>query len=106
VDGLVQFMHDRFAAELEYIDGYDGSWNDADGCWGIHVDPDFTRADVEAKRQILDKVVPRMNEMDDQIDGEWGGGTTDGSEYVSVALLRLLALPYADHPDYRPEWRP
>lgn len=20
--------------------------------------------------------------------------------------LRLLALPYADHPDYRPEWRP
>jgi hypothetical protein len=20
--------------------------------------------------------------------------------------LRLLALPYADHPDYRPEWKP
>lgn len=21
-------------------------------------------------------------------------------------ILRVLALPYADHPDYRPEWRP
>lgn len=22
------------------------------------------------------------------------------------AILRVLALPYADHPDYRQEWRP
>ncbi|MEU5023581.1 DUF6221 family protein [Streptomyces milbemycinicus] len=23
-----------------------------------------------------------------------------------ITALRLLALPYADHPDYRDEWRP
>lgn len=62
-------------------------------------------AEVDAKRRILDTVVPRMNEMDDQIEGEWG---TPGSpdEYESITLLRLLALPYADHPDYLPEWAP
>jgi hypothetical protein len=39
-------------------------------------------AECEAKRRIVEQV--------------------NGMEYV----LRLLALPYADHEDYRPEWRP
>lgn len=35
---------------------------------------------------------------------------TDGWEYddapeLAYTTLRLLALPYADHPDYREEWR-
>jgi hypothetical protein len=29
-----------------------------------------------------------------------------GSEPPTGPMLRALALPYADHPDYRPEWRP
>ncbi|MFJ3193767.1 DUF6221 family protein [Streptomyces griseoviridis] len=29
----------------------------------------------------------------------------DGA-FGNDAVLRLLALPYADHPDYRPEWAP
>lgn len=24
----------------------------------------------------------------------------------SLSVVRLLALPYADHPDYRQEWKP
>jgi hypothetical protein len=31
---------------------------------------------------------------------------TFGSEPPTGPVLRLLALPYADHPDYRDEWRP
>ncbi|MFI8360727.1 DUF6221 family protein [Streptomyces sp. NPDC085612] len=62
-------------------------------------------AEVDAKRRILGTVVPRMNEMDDQINSEWGNSYTP-VEYESEGLLRLLALPYADHPDYRAEWRP
>lgn len=68
-------------------------WNDQDG--GIadevadrhaaHIarhDPARVLAEVEAKRRMVD---------------EHGNGT--------CRTLRLLALPYADHPDYRPEWR-
>jgi hypothetical protein len=28
------------------------------------------------------------------------------SSLVATALLKLIALPYAGHPDYREEWRP
>ena len=42
-----------------------------------------TRADLEAKRRIVE----RWRELHPDV-------------------LRLLALPYADHPDYDQEWRP
>lgn len=29
-----------------------------------------------------------------------------GADLMHGDVLRLLALPYADHPDYRQEWRP
>lgn len=45
-------------------------------------DPARVLAECEAKRQIV--------------------------EYVQIEthVLQLLALPYADHPDYREEWKP
>lgn len=69
-------------------------------------DPARVLREVEAKRRIVDEIVPAMNGMDDRIDGEWGVGAMDPSEYESVDLLKLLALPYADHADYRDDWRP
>jgi hypothetical protein len=44
-------------------------------------------------------------------DLEWGPDApcecaAEWPDYKQVPLLRLLALPYADHPDYRPEWKP
>jgi hypothetical protein len=69
-------------------------------------DPARVLAEVEAKRRILDEIVPRMNEIDDHIHGEWGVGPIDPSTYESLGLLRLLAAPYADHRDYQPEWAP
>jgi hypothetical protein len=50
-------------------------------------------AEAEAKRRMVDECVSTLGDND---DGYWPAKQT----------LRLLALPYADHPDYREEWRP
>jgi hypothetical protein len=65
-------------------------------------DPARVLAEVEAQRRIVDEIAPEVERHDDQITAEWGG-SNDGT---AEKLLCLLALPYADHPDYRPEWKP
>ena len=64
---------------------------------------------VETKRALLNEheLVPVA--FSDELGCETCVATFSwGSEVVSgpCATLRLLALPYADHPDYREEWRP
>lgn len=51
-------------------------------------------ADVAAKRQIIDQWL-----------GEDSHGWHKGYEDAIADVLRLLALPFAGHPDYREEWR-
>jgi len=60
--------------------------------------------EVEAGCRILAEVVAQIDRMDAQIEQEWGSG--QGASGESDLLLRLLALPYSDHPDYRQEWKP
>ncbi|MFB6626495.1 MULTISPECIES: DUF6221 family protein [unclassified Streptomyces] len=55
-------------------------------------DPARVLAEVEAKRRILSAYENYDNDAP-ELD-------------VPESVLRLLALPYADHPDYRKEWRP
>jgi hypothetical protein len=50
-------------------------------------------AEVEVKRAI----VTRAKALWDSDAEGYGAG---------LDILQLLALPYADHPDYRPEWAP
>lgn len=53
---------------------------------------------VEAQRRIIDRLTALAAAEPEDVYGD-----------ASVALadtLRLLALPYADHPDYRDDWRP
>ncbi len=82
-------------------------------CDGHTVEPDSVQVvfdrdqelvDVAAKRQIIDLVLDEDNGViaaDRNIECEWGC-TSDLHE----RLLRLLALPYASHPEYREEWKP
>lgn len=63
-----------------------------DAGWLSHVihhvylnNPDYVLADVAAKRQIIELVI---------------------GAYAGYAVLPLLALPFAGHPDYREEFRP
>lgn len=59
-------------------------------------DPARVLAECEAKRRIVAAL------------GDWDDGYVWSSSTGSRAedALRALALPYADHPDFREEWRP
>jgi hypothetical protein len=55
-------------------------------------------ADCEAKRQVAEECRKYEN-----AEGRYFGG---GRNPLTRAIMRALALPYADHPDFRDEWRP
>ncbi|MFF3158491.1 DUF6221 family protein [Streptomyces sp. NPDC057910] len=63
-------------------------------------DPARVLADVEAKRELLG----RYEALESGVL-VMTGAESILSEYRRV-VLPSLALPYADHPDYREEWRP
>ncbi|WP_086711204.1 DUF6221 family protein, partial [Streptomyces antimycoticus] len=67
----------------------------------VNWNPARVLREIDAKRRMIAEVVPEARKAEAMIDEEWGSGSdTDGD------LLRLLALPYADRPGYREEWRP
>jgi hypothetical protein len=72
-------------------------------------DPARALAEVDAKRQIIEQH-PDVNDGDcgTCVRGLWGYPTNGGStiEPWPCPTLRLLALPYADHPDYQQDWQP
>lgn len=70
----------------EFNTEYDGGLN---AVYTAAYNPQHTLADLDAKERI--------------IEDTWGG---PDHEEMWAHHLRLLALPYADHPDYRKEWRP
>lgn len=64
-----------------------------------HWDPARVLAEVESKRQIIGAYIS----AGDNPSGEMRDfGHAEGLEEA----LEFLALPYADHPDYRQEWKP
>lgn len=74
------------------VEGLRDGWHIADN------DPRFVLADVDTKRRLLTQFELRGNSVRRTVQPATGGAWDD--------LLRILALPYANHPDYRPEWRP
>jgi hypothetical protein len=93
-------------------DGEPEEWEDqqrrADSAHIALHDPAYVLADIAANRAIL-KLHKRFQveterpgcdlcsyrDLDEQLIGDWPCQT-----------LHLLALPFADHPDYDEEWRP
>jgi hypothetical protein len=69
----------------------------------------FSMADIRSKQALLDE---HSNVNDGScgtcVDGQWGYPTHGGSspQNFPCRTLRLLALPYANHPDYNEAWRP
>ncbi len=64
-------------------------------------DPARVLHEIEAKRRILQEVT--------RVEPDAPPGTVgrpEGANVTMVAVLEMLALPYADHGDYRAEWRP
>jgi len=84
------------------VEGYDDmaklrNWADTERGWT----QERVLAEVDAKRQIVDLMAGLLDaaEGDSEVDHYGGLGAAEDS-------LRLLSLPYADHPDYQDAWRP
>lgn len=61
----------------------------------VRWDPARVLAECEAKRSLIN-IHPEAVGQD----------LSAGAAWAYDEMLRRLALPYADHPDYRQEWRP
>lgn len=72
-------------------------------------DPAYVLAECDANRRIVGEHTQRTTDYADapaeQSCGRCGKYDEDPVPYP-CPTLRLLALPYADHADYREEWRP
>jgi hypothetical protein len=78
-----------------------------DALTGAHYSNERIRAECDAKRRI----VALHNNADEGHDCTDGWHAPHGFRDLDYddgpcETLRLLALPYADHPDYREEWKP
>ncbi|MFE6868325.1 DUF6221 family protein [Kitasatospora sp. NPDC057692] len=62
-------------------------------------------AEVDAKRRILARYTSAVADSAEDADGYYDENRFEDARQL-YPVLRLLALPYADHPGYRPEWAP
>jgi hypothetical protein len=93
---LTEFLLARLDEQRTECDGT-GEYS---GCWNLS---EFAEQSVAAMRRIVGIWSLQMSEPeDDYPTGPIGG---EGAE-VYYEVLQHLALPYADHPDYREEWKP
>jgi hypothetical protein len=60
-------------------------------------------AECEAKRRIVEEF-NRIGSMSADEAGDGGASAMTLMDGLEIAM-RLLALPYVDHPDYDAEWR-
>jgi hypothetical protein len=54
--------------------------------------PERMLADCDAKRRVIHACSATTQQ--------------DVTEFAEWGVLRVLALPYANHPDYQPDWHP
>jgi len=74
------------------------------------LDPPFTAArllaEVEAKHRLIHLAYEATGlDMDKDLDRDIDSRELSGIEFVGERMLRALALPYADHPDFDEAWR-
>ena len=113
MDDLVQFLRDRYDEDErvvrdantspEMVTGIPRSYVDAPMSRHISrfADPARVLRETKAKRALLDRFLPDAASADEQINEEWHADST-----LADDLLCTMAMSYADHPDYREEWRP
>lgn len=114
--GQIELRAARYPGE-DFDSGGETFWVDR-GPW-MYADPVRVLARCEADRRIVTEVHHRAADgpraeylskwQEDACEGcGWGGPCDDYHvEHVDQCpTLRLLALPYADHHDYDPSWRP
>ncbi len=97
---------DAFAAAhsltgVPYVPGSDGA---ALAEHAFRWDPARALREIEAKRKLLQEIWTGM--ADFAVNLETARGDDCGALEYRDELLMLLALTYADHPDYQEAWKP
>ena len=110
MDDLVQFLRAQLDREAARATG----WHDLECDIHEHLDAGLL-AQIAAARMLEEvpgavcdcggpaRVLAEVDAKRRMIDDVWGGPDHDD---MWTHHLRLLALPYADRPDYRDTWRP
>lgn len=103
---LGRIAEDEHAARSVLGDpGIDGLLTTGEGPIADHVarwDPERVLAECQAKRLIVEG----FREADELADDAPAHSADAAVVGAWESVLRLLALPYADRPAYRTEWRP
>lgn len=107
MDDLIAFLWARLDEDETAIRTWAACCVHIDACdeTGGYLERFDTRrmlAEVEAKREILDEY--RLWAEDDSRDYDQSQTAADRTAALEV-VVKLLAQPYAEHPDCRPEWR-
>lgn len=95
---LIEFMRARLDEDERRCKTHDEPADWCDPANGIHRDADWIRADITAKRAVVD-----MCETAGKLDS-----STWLARYATLTrVLRHLSTPYANHPDYQASnWAP
>lgn len=99
--GLSEFLLARIAEDESRVRGHTGGMARADAL----IDPGRLLYECTAKRMIL--AVHSLGPPTPSAQGaarQPARCAHDGTRYPCLTL-RALALPYADHPEYREDWR-
>ncbi|MFJ4828416.1 DUF6221 family protein [Streptomyces sp. NPDC088747] len=116
---LVAFLRARIMEDQEIaadaaVAGWDSEAADEGNATARHVirhGPVRVLADAPARQRLVDTVFA----YEAKIDGEWGcghspdaieAGMCPETDPDAIEALKLLAVAYDGHPDYREEWRP
>jgi len=84
---------------------FDGNESVTKEGWWDHVETYHKRTRVLAECEAKRRIVKEIESTRRATLGITGGSARLGVTYGLDVILRALALPYADHPDYRAEWR-
>jgi hypothetical protein len=86
-----------------------GPYGDLEDVHTDHIvrwDPARVLAEVDAKRRIIDRWADLRREVLDALDRDEDDAAPTATEFAYEQVVQTLALPYADRPGYRDEWRP
>lgn len=115
---LVKFLEDRFTEDRALAQAaIDDPYGSGD-CWFdtsnafiadhyLRHDPERVLADLDAKQYILSQLrCPLEGPADGwtQMHLNAGAVPTERENRRSIRMMKMLAWPYRDHPEWRPEW--
>ncbi len=96
---LARIVEDEAECRREIADGYGGDQHESG--WPSN----RVLADCEAKRRIVACAVAAKSRATRAVEMDWPSVVRLAAAVAYEDAMKFHALVYADHPDYREEWR-